>query len=49
MNAPTEADISRRAWQIAEVEAGIEEAESGEFATDTEMKAIIKKYANLIS
>ena len=32
--------------QIAEVKAGIEEADRGEFATDAEMAAIFAKYAN---
>lgn len=41
-----EAYISQQAWQIAEVKAGIEEADRGEFATDKEMSAIFAKYAN---
>lgn len=41
-----EAYISLQAWQIAEVKAGIEEADRGEFATDEEMNAIFSKYAN---
>jgi predicted transcriptional regulator len=34
-------------WQIAEVQAGLEEANRGEFATDQEMQSIFAKYANL--
>jgi RHH-type transcriptional regulator, rel operon repressor / antitoxin RelB len=34
-------------WQIAEVRAGLEEANRGEFATDQEMQSIFAKYANL--
>lgn len=38
--------IEQQIWQIAEVKAGIEEADKGEFATDAEMNAIFAKYAN---
>ena len=38
--------IEQQIWQIAEVKAGIEEADRGEFATDAEMEAIFAKYAN---
>lgn len=41
-----EAYIDQQNWQIAEVKAGIGEADRGEFATDAEMKAIFAKYAN---
>ncbi len=41
-----EAYIDQPLWQIAEVKAGIEEADRGEFATDAEMAAIFAKYAN---
>lgn len=41
-----EAYIDQQNWQIAEVKAGIEEADRGEFATDAEMKAIFAKYAS---
>lgn len=38
--------IEQQIWQISEVNAGIEEADRGEFATDAEMRAIFSKYAN---
>ena len=41
-----EAYIEQQMWQIAEVKAGIEEANRGEFATDEEMKRIFAKYAH---
>ena len=41
-----EAYISQQAWQITEVNAGIEEADRGEFATEADMKAIFAKYGN---
>jgi RHH-type rel operon transcriptional repressor/antitoxin RelB len=41
-----EAYIEQQLWQIAEVKAGIAEAERGEFATDADMNAIFAKYAN---
>lgn len=41
-----EAYIDQQNWQIAEVKAGVEEADRGEFATDEEMEAIFAKYAN---
>lgn len=41
-----EAYIEQQAWQIAEVKAGIEEADRGEFATAQEMQSIFAKYAS---
>ncbi|MBC3833712.1 ribbon-helix-helix protein, CopG family [Undibacterium amnicola] len=41
-----EAYIEQQLWQIAEVKAGIVEADSGEFATDADMNAIFAKYAS---
>ncbi len=41
-----EAYIEQQIWQIAEVKAGIEEADRGEFASDADMNAIFAKYAN---
>lgn len=41
-----ESYISQQSWQIAEVRAGIAEADRGEFATDEEMKALFSKYEN---
>jgi RHH-type rel operon transcriptional repressor/antitoxin RelB len=40
-----EAYIEQQLWQIAEVKAGIVEADKGEFATDADMNAIFAKYA----
>lgn len=41
-----EAYIEQQLWQIAEVKAGIAEAERGEFAIDADMNAIFAKYAS---
>jgi RHH-type rel operon transcriptional repressor/antitoxin RelB len=41
-----EAYISHQSWQIAEVQAGIEEANRGEFASDEQMRTIFEKYAS---
>lgn len=41
-----EAYISYQSWQIAEVQAGMEEANRGEFATDEQMNAIFQKHAS---
>ena len=40
-----EAYIEQQAWQIAEVKAGLAEADCGEFATDAEVAAVLAKYA----
>ena len=31
-------------WQIREIEAGIKEADAGEFATDAEVEAVMSKW-----
>ena len=36
--------VAREAWQIADIEAGLREAEKGDFATDAEISATIAKY-----
>ncbi len=36
--------VAREAWQLADIEAGLREAERGEFATDAEVAAVIAKY-----
>jgi RHH-type rel operon transcriptional repressor/antitoxin RelB len=41
-----EAYISHQSWQLAEVQAGIEEANRGEFASDEQMRTIFEKYAS---
>ena len=44
--AALEAYLDQQAWQIAEVKAGLAEADHGAFATDAEMQSIFAKYAN---
>ena len=39
--------VAREAWQLAEIEAGVNEAERGEFATEAEVEDVLKKYAAL--
>lgn len=41
-----ESYLEQQSWQIAEVTAGISEADRGEFATSTEIQSIFAKYAN---
>lgn len=41
-----EAYISYQSWQITEVQAGLDEANRGELATDEQMTAIFEKYAS---
>ncbi len=36
--------VAREEWQIAEIEAGLAEANRGEFASDEEMAKVIRKY-----
>lgn len=36
--------LQREAWQIAETEQALKEADAGEFATDDEMKATFGKW-----
>ena len=35
--------VAREAWQIADIEAGLREAERGEFATEAEVAATIAR------
>lgn len=37
--------VELEAWQIAEIQQAIQEADAGDFATDSELSAVIKKYA----
>ena len=37
-------EISVNEWQIAEIHAGIQEADRGEFATEQEVKAALTKW-----
>ncbi|MER9332007.1 CopG family ribbon-helix-helix protein [Mesorhizobium sp. M0488] len=36
--------VARQEWQIAEIEAGLAEAERGEFANEQELAAVLAKY-----
>jgi predicted transcriptional regulator len=36
--------VAREEWQLADIEAGLREADRGEFATDAEVAATIAKY-----
>jgi predicted transcriptional regulator len=36
--------VERQEWQIAEIEAGLAEADRGEFATDEEVANVLAKY-----
>ena len=36
--------VSREAWQIADIEAGLAEANRGEFASDAEVERVLGKY-----
>lgn len=37
--------VSREAWQLDEIEAGLAEAERGEFASAADVAQVLKKYA----
>lgn len=37
--------LELESWQIGEIKKALVEADSGDFATDKEMKAVLKKYA----
>ncbi|GLS37747.1 hypothetical protein GCM10010869_33410 [Mesorhizobium tianshanense] len=36
--------VAREEWQLAEIEAGLAEAERGDFASDRDVAAVIGKY-----
>jgi predicted transcriptional regulator len=36
--------VAREAWQLAEIEAGLAEADRGEFATDADLARVVGKY-----
>jgi predicted transcriptional regulator len=36
--------VAQEAWRVAEIEAGLAEAERGEFATSAEIETIFEKY-----
>ena len=37
--------IELESWQIAEIQQAINEADAGDFASDEELDAVVKKYA----
>lgn len=39
-----DAYLEQQAWQIAEIKAGLAEADRGEFATEDEVRAVFAKY-----
>jgi predicted transcriptional regulator len=36
--------IARESWQLANIEAGLEEAQRGDFASDAEVATVLAKY-----
>jgi predicted transcriptional regulator len=36
--------VAREAWQLADIEAGLREAERGDFASDAEVASVIAKF-----
>jgi predicted transcriptional regulator len=36
--------VARQEWQLAEIEAGLAEAEQGEFASEEELAQVVAKY-----
>lgn len=38
--------VEREAWQLAEIEAGLAEADRGDFATDADLAKVVGKYVN---
>ncbi len=36
--------VSRESWQVAEIEAGLAEANRGEFASEAEVERVLGKY-----
>ena len=41
--------VEREAWQLNEIEAGLAEAHSGDFASASEMVAVVGKYVKSAS
>jgi predicted transcriptional regulator len=37
--------VDREEWQLAEIEAGLAEADRGEFASEADLKAVLEKYS----
>jgi predicted transcriptional regulator len=40
-----EAFVAREEWQLAEIEAGLAEADHGDFATEDEVKAVLSRFS----
>jgi predicted transcriptional regulator len=38
--------VSQEQWQIADIQAGMQEADRGEFATEDEVSAVFAKYGH---
>lgn len=38
--------VTREEWQLAEIEAGLADADRGDFASDAEIAAVVGKYVN---
>jgi predicted transcriptional regulator len=38
--------VDRQAWQVAEIEAALQEAGRGEFATEAEVAAVLEKHGS---
>jgi len=36
--------VQRESWQIRDIQAGVQEADAGEFATDSQVEAVFAKY-----
>jgi predicted transcriptional regulator len=36
--------VAREAWQLAEIEAGVAEADRGDFASEDEVARVVAKY-----
>lgn len=41
--------VSREEWQLTEIEAGIAEADRGEFASDNDVARVVAKYVKVTS
>jgi predicted transcriptional regulator len=41
--------VAREAWQLAEIEAGLAEADRGAFATSADIARVVGKYVNMRS
>ena len=37
--------VELEAWQISEIQQALQEADAGDFATEEELNAVVKKYA----